>query len=56
MSLERKYGIEALEQACGYTLRWEKFCSYRTLANALKLGLQKELELPLEDDSVVEHA
>lgn len=56
MSLERKYGVEALEQACGYTLRWEKFYSYRTLANVLKLGLQQELELPLDDDSVVEHA
>ena len=56
MSLERKYGVEALEQACGYTLRWERFYSYRTLSNVLKLGLHKEPELHLEDDSVVEHA
>ena len=56
MSLERKYGVEALEQACGYTLRWERFYSYRTLSNVLKLGLQKDPELLLEDDSVVEHA
>ena len=56
MSLERRYGVEAFEEACGYTLRWERFYSYRTLSNVLKLGLHKELELPLEDDCVVEHA
>ena len=56
MSLERRYGVEAFEEACGYTLRWERFYSYRTLSNVLKLGLHKELELPLENDCVVEHA
>lgn len=55
ISLERKYGVEALEEACGYTLRWERIYSYRTLSNVLKLGLQKDPELSLEDDSVVEH-
>ena len=55
MSLERRYGVDAFEEACGYTLRWERFYSYRTLSNVLKLGLYKQPELPLEDDSVVDY-
>ncbi|MCK4504325.1 MAG: IS21 family transposase [Candidatus Aegiribacteria sp.] len=58
MSLERKYGIEKLEEASGYILRHETSYRYRTLANALKYGLYKELKLFQQDtdEQVIEHA
>ncbi len=58
MSLERKYGIEKLEEASGYILRHETSYRYRTLANALKYELYKELELFQQDadEHVIEHA
>jgi len=58
MSLERKYGIEALEEASGYVLHHETSYRYRTLANALKHELYKEPELFQQDidEHVIEHA
>lgn len=57
MSLERKYGTEALEYASGYVLRRETSFRYRTLSNVLNHELYKGKELfdKEADEDVIEH-
>jgi len=58
MSLERKYGTEALEGASGYVLRRETSYRYRTLSNVLRHELYKGKELFHQeaDEHVIEHS
>ncbi len=57
MSLERRYGREALEDASGYVLRREASYRYRTLSNVLKHELYKESGLFREENNekAIEH-
>lgn len=56
MSLERKYGEEEFEKACGYLLRVDTGYRHRTLNNILKLRLYEHRQLDLDqDENVVEH-
>jgi hypothetical protein len=55
--LDKKYGEEAFEKACGYVLRYETNYRYGTVSNTLKYELYNQTELRLEDeeDAVTEH-
>lgn len=56
MGLEKKYGEEAFEKACGYVLRYETSYRYKTVSNTLKHELYNQTELPLEEEeAVTEH-
>ena len=57
MGLEKKYGEESFQKACGYVLRYETSYRYGTVSNTLKYELYNQSELPLEkeEDTVTEH-
>ena len=53
ITLEKKYGEEAFEKACGYVLRYETSYRYKTVSNTLKYELYNQTELPLEEDEAI---
>lgn len=56
MGLEKKYGEEAFQKACGYVLRYETNYRYGTVSNTLKYELYNQTELPFnEDENITEH-
>ena len=56
ISLQKKYGEETFEKACGYVLRYETSYRYGTVSNTLKYELYNQTELPLEEeDTITEH-
>ena len=57
MRLEKKYGEESFQKACGYVLRYETSYRYNTVSNTLKHELYNQAELPFEEktEKVTEH-
>lgn len=56
IGLEKKYGEESFQKACGYVLRYETSYRYGTVSNTLKYELYNQTELPLEEeDTVTKH-
>ena len=57
MSLERKYGAEEFERACGYALRTGAEYRHSTLSSILKLRLyeRRQLDPEPEEPVIVEH-
>jgi transposase len=57
MGLEKKYGKEPFQKACGYVLRYETSYRYNTVSNTLKHELYSQTELPFdeENESTTEH-
>ncbi|MCK5130537.1 MAG: hypothetical protein KAR40_00110 [Candidatus Sabulitectum sp.] len=57
MSLEKKYGEESFQKACGYVLRYETSYRYNTVSNTLKYELYNQTELPFDEEkeNITEH-
>ena len=56
MGLEKKYGEESFQKACGYVLRYETNYRYATVSNTLKHELYNQTELPFdEDENITKH-
>jgi len=51
MRLEKKYGEESFQKACGYVLRYETSYRYNTVSNTLKHELYNQTELPFDEET-----